>query len=113
MNITFKKTNESVEFANVAEVFNKDTSRKLRNELFGSWLSDSYDSPTDVGETVKGRISLLEMQLNNLNILKEALKPEIGKEQYNRNLSNIENMDAEQLENLASAINERKAKLHS
>lgn len=114
--ITLKSNNESIEFANVAEVFNKDgnnTSRKFRNELFGSWLSDGYDSAIELAESVKGRISLLEMQLHNLNTLMDALKPEIAKEQYQLNLSKIENMDATQLDALASAIAEQKAKLNS
>ena len=114
--ITLNVNSESLEFANVAEVFNKDgnnTSRKFRNELFGSWLSDGYDSAIELAESVKGRISLLEMQLHNLNTLMDALKPEIAKEQYQLNLSKIENMDAAQLDALASAIAEQKAKLNS
>ena len=114
--ITLKSNNESVEFANVAEVFNKDgknTSREFRNKLFGSWLSEGYVSAIELTETVKGRISLMEIQLQNLKTLKDALKPEIAKEQYQLNLSKIENMDATQLDALASAIAEQKAKLNS
>lgn len=115
--IVLKSNNESLEFANVAEVFNKDgknTSREFRNELFGSWLSDGYDSAIELAESVKGRISLLEIQLHNLNTLMDALKPEIAKEQYQLNIiSKIENMDASQLYALALVIAEQKAKLNS
>ena len=111
---SLSNNNESVEFANVAEVFNKNgenTSREFRNELFGSWLSDGYDSAIELAESVKGRISLLEIQLHNLNTLMDALKPEIAKEQYI--ISKIENMDASQLYALALVIAEQKAKLNS
>lgn len=112
--IVLKSNKESVEFANVAEVFNKNgenTSREFRNELFGSWLSDGYDSAIELAESVKGCISLLEIQLHNLNTLMDALKPEIAKEQYI--ISKIENMDASQLYALALALEEQKAKLNS
>lgn len=114
MMFSLSNNNESVEFANVAEVFNKNgenTSREFRNELFGSWLSDGYDSAIELAESVKGRISLLEIQLHNLNTLMDALKPEIAKEQYI--ISKIENMDASQLYALALVIAEQKAKLNS
>jgi hypothetical protein len=114
--ITLKSNNESIEFASVAEVFNKDgnnTSRKFRNELFGSWLSDGYDSAIELAESVKGRISLLEMQLHNLNTLKDALKPEIANEQHQLNLAMVDNMDATQLDDLESTIQQRRAKLNS
>lgn len=116
MKFSLINNNASLEFANVAEVFNKDgnnTTREFRNKLFGSWLTDSFDSAIELAETVKGRISLMEIQLQNLKTLKDALKPEIAKEQYQLNLSKIENMDAAQLDALASAIAEQKAKLNS
>lgn len=113
--ITLNLNGKSVEFANVAEVFNKNgqKSREFRNKLFGSWLTDVFDSSIELAETVKGRISLMEIQLQNLKTLKEALKPEMAKEQYQLNLSKIENMDVTQLDALASAIAERKTKLNS
>lgn len=116
MTFSLINNNESLEFANVAEVFNKDgnnTTREFRNKLFGSWLTDSFDSAIELAETVKGRISLMEIQLHNLKTLKDALKPEIAEEQYQLNLSKIEYMDAAQLDALASAIAEQKAKLNS
>lgn len=113
--ITLNLNGESVDFANVAEVFNKDKNnkpREFRNKLFGSWLSEGYVSAIELTETVKGRISLMEIQLRNLKTLEDALKPEIAKEQYQLNLSKIKNMDASQLDALASAIAEQKAKLN-
>lgn len=114
--ITLKSNNESIDFANVAEVFNKNgenTSREFRNKLFGSWLVKEYDSAIKIAETVKERISLMEMQLHNLNTLKDALKPEIANEQHQLNLAMIENMDVTQLDDLESTIQQRRAKLNS
>ena len=114
--ITLKSNNESIDFANVAEVFNKNgenTSREFRNKLFGSWLVKEYDSAIKIAETVKERISIMEIQLQNLNTLKDALKPEIANEQHQLNLAMIENMDVTQLDDLESTIQQRRAKLNS
>ena len=114
--ITLKSNNKSVEFANVAEVFNKDgekTSRDFRNKFFGSWLVKEYTSAIKLAETVKERISIMEIQLQNLNTLKDALKPEIAEEQHQLNLAMIENMDAKQLDDLESTIQQMKANLNS
>lgn len=114
--ITLKSNNESIDFANVAEVFNKNgenTSREFRNKLFGSWLVKEYDSAIKIAETVKERISIMEIQLQNLNTLKDALKPEIANEQHQLNLAMVDNMDATQLDDLESTIQQRRAKLNS
>ena len=107
---------ESVEFASVAEVFSKDgknTSREFRNKLFGSWLTDEYDSAIKLAESIKARRTLLEGWINNLNALEEALSSAVAEENYKLYETNLVNMDATQLTKLASAANARLAELNS
>ena len=114
---SLKETNgKCVEFANVAEVFNKDgknTGREFRNRFFGSYLTDEFDSAIKLAESIKARISLLETYINNLNTLKDELAPAIAEEQYKLYETDLANMDAAQLDKLASAIQTRKASLNS
>lgn len=114
--ITLKSNNQSVEFANVAEVFNKDgknTSREFRNKLFGSWLTDEFDSAIKLAESIKARRTLLESWIHNLNTLEEALSPAIAEENLKLYANGIVNMDATQLKSLVSAANTRLAELNS
>lgn len=114
--ITLKSNNKSVEFANVAEVFKKDgknTSREFRNKLFGSYLTDEFDSAIKLAENIKERKTLYECYINNLSTLEEAIAPDVADENFKRYSTHIENMDATQLDSLASAIAEQKAKLNS
>lgn len=114
--IVLKSNKESVEFANVAEVFNKDgknTSREFRNKLFGSWLTDEFDSAIKLAESIKARRTLLEGWINNLNALEEALSPAVAEENYKLYANGIVNMDATQLKSLTSAANARLAELNS
>lgn len=116
MSITLKTTKENVEFASVAEVFNKDgknTSREFRNKLFGSWLTDSFDSAIELAETVKARRTLLESWIHNLNTLEEALSSAIAEENFKLYANGMVNMNATQLKSLTSAANARLAELNS
>lgn len=114
--ITLNLNGESVDFANVAEVFNKDgkdTTREFRNKLFGSWLTDEFDSAIKLAESIKARRTLLEGYINNLNILEKALSSEVTEEQLKLCKANIVNMTDAQLDALALAIAQQKAKTNS
>lgn len=109
--ITLKSNNKSVEFANVAEVFNKDgnnTTREFRNKFFGSYLADEFNSAIKLDETIKARKALLEGYIDNLNIIEEALKSEVADEQYKLFKSQLGSMNEEQLDALASAIQQQR-----
>ena len=116
MNITFNVNGKNLEFATVAEVFNKDgknTSREFRNKLFGSWLTDEFDSAIKLAESIKARRTLLEGWIHNLNTLEEALSPAIAEENFKLYANGMVNMDATQLKSLASAVNSRLAEINS
>lgn len=111
MSITLKTTKEDVEFASVAEVFNKNgnnTTREFRNKFFGSYLTDKFDSAIKLDETIKARKALLEGYIDNLNKLEDALKSAVADEQYKSFESQLGNMNESQLDALASAIQQQR-----
>ena len=109
--ITLNLNGKSEEFANVAEVFNqngKNTSREYRNKLFGSYLTDEFNSAIKLNETIKARKALLEGYIDNLNKVEDALKSAVADEQYKSFESQLGNMNESQLDALASAIQQQR-----
>lgn len=75
---------------NLSELFSSDK-RKLRNELFGSYLSKTY-APEAILVTVQNNIKESEIQLSNLKILEDELEKLVAEEKAKKLLEDVKKM---------------------
>ena len=85
-----KKNQKVHSVKNVSELFSSDK-RKLRNELFGSYLSKTF-VPETVLENAKSNIKEIKRQLSNLEILDNELQKLVAEKKAKKMLEDVEKM---------------------
>jgi hypothetical protein len=75
---------------NLSDLFTSDK-RKLRNELFGSYLSKTY-VPETILDNVGNKIKEIRRYLTNLETLNEELQKLVAEEKAKKMLADVEKM---------------------
>ena len=102
----FKIDDKEVSFENLGELFK--TSRDVRNELFGKYLSEGEIIETDLKKKVEKRIKAYNVQLQNLTLLSEELQRVITAQNVEKMLNSVKDMSNEDAQALLEKL---KAKL--
>ena len=93
-----RKNGKDFPLKNVNDLFGSDK-RKLRIELFGSYLSKSFILETVLDNT-DNNIKEIGRQLSNLKMLKEELEKQVAEKRAKKMLEDVEkmsNVDAQAL----------------
>ena len=102
----FKINDKEVSFENLGELFK--TSRDVRNELFGKYLSEGEIIEADLKKKVEKRIKAYNVQLQNLTLLSEELQRVITAQNVEKMLNSVKDMSNEDAQALLEKL---KAKL--
>lgn len=104
--MSYKKFNgEKAEYSNLSDLFT--TSRDVRNELFGSYLTEGDFEAATVLKKVEEKIKAYEIQLQNLKTLNEELKKVVTEENVQKMLESVQEMNKEQAQALLDKLQER------
>ena len=102
----FKIDDKEVSFENLGELFK--TSRDVRNELFGKYLSEGEIIETDLKKKVEKEIKVCNVHLQNLTLLSEELQRVITAQNVEKMLNSVKDMSNEDAQALLEKL---KAKL--
>ena len=100
--IFIKKSGKDCQVESVNELFGSDK-RKLRNELFGSYLSKTFVADT-VLSNAESNIKEIGRQLSNLQLLVEELKKQQAEKKANELMRDVDAMSQEQAQALLEKL---------
>ena len=101
--MNYKKSNgEEAKYENLNGLFN--TTRDIRNDLFGSYLAEGEIDAEEVQKKVDGKIKTYENQLQNLKTLNEELKKAVVEQNVAKMLKDVEDMSQEQAQALIEKL---------
>ena len=101
-----RKNGKDYSVKNVSDLFSSDK-RKIRIELFGSYLSKSFVLETVLTNT-DNNIKELGSQLSNLKLLKDELEKQVAEKKAKKMLEDVEKMSEDDAQAL---FNQLKVKL--
>ena len=93
---------EVKEFENLDGLFT--TARDIRNDLFGSYLTEGEFDAAEVLKKVEGKIKTYEIQLQNLRTLNEELKRVVTEQNVEKMLNSVKDMSNEQAQALLEKL---------
>lgn len=115
-NLIFEKigSREEQSFSSLEDIFMKRANgRRVRNELFGTWLTETKDgetlSPDYLIEKIDSKIEEFRFYIENLSKLKVVAVDEAKQFRTHQMMNKVKDMSSEDLEALLKAIKIRQS----
>ena len=107
-------SDEEQSFSSLEDIFTKRANgRRVRNELFGTWLTETKDgetlSPDSLVEKIDSKIEEFRFYIENLSKLKVVAVDEAKRFRTHQMMNKVKDMSNEDLEALLKAIEIRQS----